>query len=241
MASKYLCPDCGQEIEADWKACPFCGVIFDEDDDEDEVQETVSTSNIPATPVTPEPSIPETPADPVPSAIQEDFDPFDDFTSDDEPVRLEPAQPEISPTSQSVAQPTPQPAPQPMSQPAPQPTPRPAPRSTPIQPEESFMQEKRVPEQTSEEKWHYSDEQQEETRQEKPAKGLGLPLPKKQTPNPKNTPPEDAYDPNHDHYYDDIKPLIDDAIVHIPKENIMKICGGVAILFATITYLIFYL
>ena len=54
-------------------------------------------------------------------------------------------------------------------------------------------------------------------------------------------PPVDAYDPNYDHYYDDIKPEIDDVIYRIPKENILKGIAAVAFLFVAIVYLIFNL
>ena len=50
-----------------------------------------------------------------------------------------------------------------------------------------------------------------------------------------------AYNPNHDHYYDDVLPEILDEVNRIPMEQIFKAVCSVVLLISIIVYLIFFL
>lgn len=49
------------------------------------------------------------------------------------------------------------------------------------------------------------------------------------------------YDPNHDHYYDDVLPEIMDEINKFPTEVLLKIVFGIVALVATILYCVYYM
>lgn len=52
--------------------------------------------------------------------------------------------------------------------------------------------------------------------------------------------PKKKYNPNHDHYYDDVLPELMDEISHFPTETILKIVLGAVLIVASILYCVYY-
>ena len=52
--------------------------------------------------------------------------------------------------------------------------------------------------------------------------------------------PKKKYNPNHDHYYDDVLPELMDEISHFPTETILKIALGAVLIVASILYCVYY-
>jgi len=260
LASKYLCPDCGQEIEKDWKACPFCGVQFDDPDDDEDEEETGSTDDVLGNDAETTVSSSDNHASPA-DQKENELDTTDNFFEDfinDNPEDLE--VPEFfedqnAETAASVSTET-EPVTDTKIKEEKAPTAEPAPaapkskkQNKEVKQDEEIKQDEEVSQSEDEvsiETWHYDDTDQTDKAEEPAPKTSKLNRffnknKKEQKAAVKEDRPKNAYNPNYDHYYDDIKPLIDDAIVHVPKENIMKILGGTALLFVIIVYLIFYL
>jgi len=61
----------------------------------------------------------------------------------------------------------------------------------------------------------------------------------KRRPEIKKTPAED-YNPNHDHYYDDVLPEVLNEINRFPTETLLKIGLGITVIVASILYCVYY-